>query len=876
MYRELEFHPDVDFIMKQANANSELQIQQIRDFMKMGIDLLIVSPNESEPLTMVIEEVYDSGIPIILIDRKTESEKYTAYIGADNYEIGLTAAEYIAHKFKRQGKIIEIHFSFGISASIERNKGFNDKVKMYENMAVVARVNGEDTSVIENKLSQTIEKHPNANIIFGHTDLLAEKSHKILKKKNLTDNYFFVGIDGIPGTGRGIEAVEEGVLDASLLYPTGGAKAISLAMSILKNEPFDKKNLLETTVIDSSNARILNLQFKKVSSLQKRIDKQKSLIEAQKIIFRNQRTFIFILVSSLLLALVLGALLWKSMRIKQRINESLEAKNKEVLEKQQQLVCLSEEIRQVTQTKLQFFTNISHEFRTPLTLILGAVEWNSTADYFKNPELKQDLGIIQKNALRLLRLVNQLMDFRKIDQNKMLAQVSENDLIEFTKDIMAVFERSAEKREIDFHLFSRETNLRVWFDKNMIDKVLFNLLSNSFKFTPNKGHIHLSIEKDTSDSMNSFAKITVTDTGIGMSKEQVEHVFERFYQGGKYGIKGTGLGLSFSKELVNLHKGSIDVWSEQEKGTRFEIRLPLGKQHFKTSQIRFEEKETSTYQDYELYLENEEEAHNETAKNNVTKEYNLLLIEDNKDLRTFLRNKLQGEYQILETDNGKSAWNIATEEVPDLIICDVMIPEQDGLSLSKRLKSDLRTSHIPIILLTANSTEEQKLEGVKTGVDVYMTKPFHLSFLLETIKTLLFNRRILKERYQVEVQDAFEVEPTAFKDTGNDLDNTFLQEFMNFVAKNYNRQDFGMPDFEKVFHLSRAQIYRKVKALTGQSVSEYIKKVRMERAKQMIGEGKLTISEIAYEVGYSSPGYFATVFKGEFGVSPSKFEVKKP
>ncbi|HRJ17042.1 MAG TPA: substrate-binding domain-containing protein, partial [Saprospiraceae bacterium] len=333
MYRELELHPELEFEMRVSGNESEKQVEQIREIVASGIDILIVSPNESKPLTHIIEEVYTSGTPVILIDRETDSELYTAYIGADNYEIGKTAGRYLANRLNGRGKIIEIQLPLAISPTIERSRGFKDGIAAapgLEIAAVLETVGG--LNDIEARFPDMLKRHSDVSAIFGHTDLLAETAYKIAKEQGRGTRMFFVGIDGIPGTGRGIQAVEDGILDASLLYPTGGAEAIRLAVSILNRLPYEKQNNLETIVINKDNARILHNQMKKVQSLQESIDEQMSNLAGLKSIYRNQRVYIFILLSSLLLSLVLGVFLWRSLRAKQTALDSLERKNQEILE----------------------------------------------------------------------------------------------------------------------------------------------------------------------------------------------------------------------------------------------------------------------------------------------------------------------------------------------------------------------------------------------------------------------------------------------------------------------------------------------------------------------------------------------------------------
>ncbi len=872
MYRELALHPELDFEMRISGTNSEKQIGQIKELKALGIDLLIVSPNESKPLTPIIEEVYRAGIPVILIDRKTDSELYTAYIGANNYEVGETAARYIASQFSHPGKAIEIQMMMTISPAVERHRGFRDGLAPFKHVEVVDKIEIPlDVKDLELALPPILRKHPDANIIFGHTDLLAETAYKIAQKHDRAKGMFFVGIDGIPGTGQGIQAVEDGILNASMLYPTGGGEAIQLALAILNHLPFERRNILQTIVINSSNARILHNQMKKVNSLQHSIDEQLSSLQTLKIIYRNQRVYIFILLSSLLLALTLGAFLWKSLQAKQAANRSLEQKNEEILEHERQLVEMSDEVRRATQAKVDFFTNISHEFRTPLTLVLGFAE-----DLLPSPKLSRDMqqsiGHIRQNAFRLLRLVNQLMDFRKTESGQMRLRASENDLVGFVKNIMESYGKTAQQRNIDFQLLTQAEQVFVWFDTNMMDKVLFNLLSNAFKFTPDHGKIHLSI---SIDNFENRAKFYVEDSGIGMTETEMAHVFEAFYQGEVRHLTGTGLGLSLSKTLVELHSGELSVQSTKGTGSRFTVALPLGKAHLNEGQIVLENRSVVPSGEF-LFLPDMKEEIVPMSETAPATSQQILIIEDNEDLQFFLRKKLVGTYQVTSAINGNEGLQKAFDTTPDLIICDLMLPGMDGFTITRSLKSDIRTSHIPIIILSSRSSIEQQIEGATIGADAYLTKPFNVQYLLANIKSLLLNREVLKESFGKKLV-AFKAEEVAtdVPETTNQLDRDFVKKFITYIEEHHTRQDFQVADLCQEFSLSRSQLYRKVSALLGESISDYIQNLRLKKAEELLLEGRLSVAEIAYQVGYSSPDYFSTVFRSRYGVSPSGFRRKE-
>ena len=860
MRMELSFHPDVAFEMAVAGNSSDTQINQIRALVAKGIDLLIVAPNETEPLTAIVEEVYNSGIPVILIDRKVNSENYTAFIGADNYQIGRTAGDYIISKFNGVGKILEIQLAMNISPAIERSRGFRDAIAAFPDLEIVAAVESEgDIKKLEKEFPLFVNQYPEATIVFGHTDGLCQTAAKVLDALGKKDQLFYLGVDGTPGPNGGLQAIDDGFLNATMLYPTGGTEVIQLAMDIHHKQPFDKQNALQTTVIDNRNIRIMSLQYNKILSQQKNIERQHSKILEQIKLYSNQRNLIYILLSAFIIVVLLGASNLLSLRAKKEANKKLELKNQEVIQQRNQIIEIADKARMATEEKFKFFTNISHEFRTPLTLIHGAVDDLLSSE--KSREKRKDLGMIRKNSNRLLRLVNQLMDFRKIENDKMVVAASKQDLIAFLKDIIAAFEKQSKQRKIDLTFFSREQQIDLWFDPGMLDKVIFNLLSNAFKFTQDGGRVHIIVIKD---ELSKSVTIKVEDNGVGMSKEHAANAFERFYQGESYSTQGTGLGLSLSKMLVELHHGTITVESGEAVGTRFEIRLLLGKDHFAPTEIKSEQFTPVLNTKIEEINEDLLEPESFVALSEIVKEHSILVIEDNEDLRDFLKRKLSSVYEILQASDGNTGLDTAFEQIPDLIICDVMMPGKNGIELANLLKTDIRTAHIPIILLTARANRDQELEGLKTGADIYLTKPFDFEILKEHIKSLLRNRSVLKNRYIGDI--AINASPS------DKLNKKFISEFKAVVNAKYTDSKLGVNDISEALNLSRVQVYRKVKAILDCSVTDYIQNVRLEHAKFLLKEGKLSITEIAYRVGYTSPSYFSTAFKAKYKQTPSSWK----
>jgi signal transduction histidine kinase/DNA-binding response OmpR family regulator len=865
MRGELAFHPEIQLEYKDAENSNERQIRDIQYFIDNKVDLLVVSPNEADPITPIVEKAFQNGIPVIIVDRKTSSSLYTAYIGANNYEIGKLAGRYIAELLEGKGSVLEVWGLRGSSPAIDRHRGFSEVLSNYPGIKIAGEISGKwELDTARSQLRKAFPSLPAFDLVFAHNDIMAYGAYTVCKEFGRQNESKFVGIDALPGPSAGIQFVDDGILTASFLYPTGGEEAIRIANQILNGQPYEKETILHSTVVDDKNVRVMKLHSDKILSQQKDIVRQQEKINEQIRTYYSQRILIYILLVSLVITIIVGAVAAISWREKNDINRRLQAKSNEILEQKDTIAAMAEKAENATQEKLKFFTNISHEFKTPLTLIMGPVEelLGKNADV-KHPA-KENLTLIRKNALRLLRLVNQLMDFRKIEEKKMMLRASEGEIIGFIRDVMTAFEKNAQKRKIDFQLSTELNQVYAWFDPDMLDKVIFNLLSNAFKFTNDKGRIHISVSMDNTQKN---VIIMVEDNGIGMSEEHISHAFDRFYTGENY--SGTGLGLSLSKEFIELHHGELILKSEKGKGTRFFISLPLGKAHFDEQQVvplKIDWVRNSNFDILNDETKGTSAAGVTTEAGKLPKDYTILLIDDNVELRQFLKGQLDPLYTIVEAHDGITGEHLAFEVVPDVIICDVMLPGKDGFMVSKTLKSDLRTSHIPIIILTAKGSIEQKIAGVQTGADEYITKPFVFEYLHERIKALIRNREVLKEHYSHDLNiDAQGPGPGG-------LDKKFINDFTALIEKNISNADFNVNEIGVELGMSRVQVYRKVKALLGYSVNDYIVSVRLKKAKHLILHTDKAIAEISAEVGFSSPTYFSTAFKSKFNLTPKEFK----
>lgn len=865
MKRELAFHDNVAFIYRDAEADSKKQLEQIKELAKMKPDVLIVSPNEIQPLTGEIEKVFDSGIPVVLVDRGISSKKYTAFVGASNFEVGQNAGRYTTSLLKGKGDVIEVMGLSDATPFIQRHEGFKDIISKQPGIHYLKMLEDHEVDY-EKHLATTLKTEKNIDVIFAESDYIALTVYKICKQAGLEKKIKIIGVDGLPSDSLGMGMVANKYIAATVMYPTGGLEAIQTAMNIIEGSPYQKEIKLATTIIDSSNVRILKLQNEKMLAQQNDIDRRQKKIEQQEIITNNQSTIIYTISISLTLALILGAILFYYLRENRKINKKLAAQNDEISRQRNQLIELSKKANAANEAKINFFTNISHEFRTPLTLILSPLE-----DLIANTKIhfsdKQHLTLIHKNVIRLLRLVNQLIDFRKIESDKMQIKASENDLVLFINEIVQSFKDTAKKRNIDLRVLTNERNINLWFDVSLLDKVIFNLLHNAFKFTKDNGYIHIALEKQANDG---YVTIKVEDNGFGMSELTASHIFELFYQGYTNDNRGSGLGLALSKELIELHHGQITVSSKEGKGTSFLIKLPMGAAHLAGNEINVDTtQENPLYHDQTIYASESKTAESVKLIQEENKsDLSILIIEDNPDLLNYLTQTFSKEYLVYSADNGITGIRIAFDNVPDLIISDIMIPGKDGFEVTNLLKNDIRTSHIPVILLTAKQAIEKQIEGMKSKADAYIVKPFNLQFLQETIRSLMKNREILREHYTSEIS------PELKSQAPKKLDRKFINEFTSIIEANIPNEDFSVDFICSKIGISRVQLYRKVKSLLNINVNDYILNARLQKAKHYLSTGEFSISEIAFKVGFSSASYFSTVFKSKYGLTPKEFKEK--
>lgn len=864
--RELSFHPECSLLYRNAQGSSARQVQQLKELIEEKPDILIVSPNESGPLSDAVSQAARRGIPVIVVDRKVDTPDFTAFIGGDNYGIGQMAAQYAVQLLKGQGHILQVTGLNTSSPARERQAGFLEGIKGSPGI-VVETVHGRWLQEDARKATESwLAQHAPPQLVYAHNDVMTVGVRQAFAARKLPFPRI-IGVDGLPGPKGGMRMVARGEITASLSYPTNGDEAVRLALSVLRKNPVPKFRTAQTFVIDSSNVRLLQMQSDKMLSQQAAIETQQTMLERQRLIYNNQRTLLYVLGCSFLLALGLASVAYYSLRENRLVNRKLLQKNDEILTQKTLLEDMSRKAQAANEAKVNFFTNISHEFRTPLTLILGPTEELMKTARRQAPNAEQNLSLIQKNAYRLLKLVNQLIDFRKIEVDKMPLRAAPVNLPTFVNEIVGQYRNLAARKNIDLRVLSKEHVLEVWADTGLLDKVLFNLLTNAFKFTQGSGYVHVYVERSADASS---AIIKVEDNGPGMSKKALSQIFDVFHQGDYETSEGSGLGLALSKEIVDLHQGRLEAWSEKDRGTVFTVTLPLGNAHLRPEErLMLPEPGMPENDHAPLYTEELDLEFRmpeiETDAETTGKEHTILVVEDNADLRRFLTLRLRQKYIVLEAADGNEALQSCFDNLPDLVLCDIVIPGMDGLTLTRIFKEDVRTSHIPIILLTARAFTESDMATAALA-DSYLMKPFDMNVLERSVAGTIANRTRLREHYSTTTPIALNTQ----KVKGSDR--KFLSDLTAIVERNIANEKFSIEDIGQAMGISRIQLYRRAKPVLEVSINEFIVQTRLQKARFLLrNEPQLSVSEIAQRVGFSSAAYFSTAFKNKFGTTPRAF-----
>lgn len=855
--REIMFHEDAVAEIRSADDSSARQIADIKYFVDNGFDIIIVSPNEAEALTPIIKEVYEKGIPVVIFDRNINGDTYTARIGVDDRGLGRSAAHYALHLSGKGAKAIEIYGLKGSTPAEGRHEGFVSEFEKNGGTLLTSVASNWNKEDAEAAVDSLLEIYSDVDLIYAHNDRMAIGASEVARRHGRRD-IRIIGIDAAPNIG--IKAVADSVIDATFLYPTEGHRLIQTALAILKNEPYKKETILPvSSAVDLTNADILLLQNEALKEETGKMKLLKAQVDDYWAQHSSQTSLFYASIAIIVLLFGVGFLLLRAYWQRSRHQKELMARNRLLEEEKNKQTQLNEQLRIATQSKLVFFTNVSHDLRTPLTLIAEPVAQLAEAGNL-TPQQSTLIRIANKNIKILQRLINQILDFRKYENGKLGLTLTETDFSRVVGDWMESFYSVARKRDIKLTLVgpAQETPVVMAIDVEKIERVFFNLLSNAFKYTPDNGSITVSYESD-GDNLT----FRVADTGEGISDRDLGNIFDRFYQVDRINPKGSGIGLSLAKAFVELHGGSISVESTLNVGTEFTVKLPV--RH--VSETVVEADRTIAREDAGAELDNIESDFTFDDKKPL-----VLIIDDNRDIQKLVGELLAPDYNIIAAPNGREGVRLAARYVPDLIICDVMMPVMDGLECCRRIKEEVSTSHIPVLMLTACSLDEQRVEGYESGADGYLSKPFNSSVLKSRCASLIANRKRIKDLWQ---SGPFPVtsdrRPKAIESLGiTDIDSDFYRRFLDILMKEIGNQDLNVDMIASKMGLERSQFYRKIKSLTNYAPVELIRRLRLQRGRELLLTTDRTVAEIAYETGFSTPAYFTKCYRDAYGETPSQ------
>ena len=847
-------HDNVTLRVVSANDDDKLQTRQINTFTDEGVDLLIVSPNQINTVTPAIDRAYDSSIPVILLDRKTGAGKYTAFIGADNEKIGRTIGEYIATRLGGKGTVVEIRGLEGSSPAIERHNGFVSAISNYPGIRLLASESGtwlqqSGDSVATKMFAKGIVP----DYVFGQNDRMAHGAWQAAKRRGLTGRMRFVGIDALPGQDGGLDLVRPAWLAPAYITHKRGDLGMRLALDILEGRPYERDNYMKAALVTKDNAETMLMQAEEMSHISGQLEKLNGRVDFFFTQYSHQKVYFLLCIIILLLVILAFAAFYRMVMVRRRME------------------------REAAEAKMAFFTDMSHDLRTPLTLIADPVE-RILDDENLTGRQRHMLGIVRRNAALLLKLVGEILDLRKIQGGKMDLTVAEFNLADAVRLWVDDFKPLAASYEVTI-VQKADGDLTVKADYYKVERICYNLISNALKYNRKGGTVTVEAVR-----RGGNVEITVVDTGVGIPKDVVSRVFDKFYRV-RGGGSGTGVGLAVVKAFAELHGGRVSVKSVEGEGSEFKVELPqetlntqptapdtLSK-HPERSEQYMQKRRKAWIEDVDDDIDGNRQGMSSTLPSGglgyvaepdgaSASRPLVLVVDDNADVRQYVAQLLGGEYDVRQAADGKEGLDMALKTVPDLIVCDVMMPVMDGLEMCRRVKAETATSHVPVILLTSNAQENQRAEGYDCGADAYITKPFSSKVLLSRVRNLLENRKRLKYVYASGADDEARDEA--------DPDSRFMADFGHVVRERMSDSSLSVETISSALGLSRVQMYRKVKQLTGQSPVEIIRVTRLKKAERLLKTTQMTVSEISYDVGFSSPSYFSKCFKDYFGCQPGE------
>lgn len=745
--------------------------------------------------------------------------------------------------------ILEITGLMSSSPAVERHKGFlAEASESYS----VHTISGDWKPEVAKERIEAIGQYRNIDLIFAHNDDMALAAYNAINEADSlsAQRIKFIGIDALVG----VDAVLDGRLQASFLYPTGGDKVMAIARRILLGKRVEKSYQLQSALVDSHNAYTLKAQQEQIVSYQEQINKQKTVLEQYD---RSVDNLKYSLWAVIMIALIAGGMGIYAIRLNLRLrrrNEILTAKNTEIEIATCELMDKHAQIENVTAHKLQFFTNITHEIRTPLTLILNPLD--SIVKREKDPEIQRNIWTIQRNARHLLNVVNQILDFRKIENNKMMLTLKQVDIVQFTQEILSYFETYAETEKIVYKFRTDTPHQQLWIDTDKIEQVLLNLLSNAFKYSPKYGTILVSVTDNGPSVL-----IEVEDNGKGIDKESLPRIFDRFYALKNTSNYSTGIGLHLTREYVELHHGHITADSLPGAYTVFRVELFKGKSHFGEN-AAFDETLSTNYLADEVIDDNKVDAL-------LAKKYDetIVIAEDDPEILAYLKDELSTNFRVIAVNNGYDAVKAVMDNEVSLILSDVLMPALNGFQLCSNIKSNIATCHIPIVLLTALSDDNQRIYGIAEGADEYIHKPFNMQYVRLKIIRIIEERRRLADTFAQKFGRLTRHEAANLPC----VDDVFRDKLFDLIEAQHSDSNFKIELMSDMLGMSRILLYRKITSIFGMSPSDLLRNFRLQKAVQLLTDQRRNVSEVAYTVGFSSPAYFAKCFKSVYNMTPTEY-----
>lgn len=861
--RESRLYENLEVKILSADNDRGRQDSNILELLNDGIDLLILTPLDSQ-LISAVDKVHEKRIPIILVDRKLGSQDYTAFVGVDNVEIGREAASYLSNEILT-GNLIELAGTKESSSTLERHEGFINSLVNYPQIKLLSTVYADwEEETAKEKMDSLFEVYANIDGVYCHNDRMARGvwASSVLKGRPLK----IVGIDALPGKDKGIDMVNRGMIDATFIHPTVGDAIVQLAMRILEGKPFQKEIIPNTSIVNKYNARIMTIQNKAIEEADHKIELLDNRVKSIRQYNVMQKRFLVLLTIVFLLVIALVALLYKAYKKSKSNAMLLDYKNSQLLK-------LSNELEVATNEKLSFFTNVSHEFRTPLTLIAGPVEQLEKSDL--SSQQLELVDIIRRNTLILFQLINKILDLRKWENGKTEFKVSEFSLQEQLNEWVAAFVPLAHEKKIKIEVNIQENDsLVLSADKEKVMSICFNLLSNALKYNDPCGKIMIEAGNTMLGENTPAIFIRISDTGKGIPEEMQDKIFTDYFRVHHNDV-GTGLGLALVKAYVELHQGNITLNSQLGKGTVFTVVLPkvsavnLHSQSW-NGEDKICSKDVDVHKEANAGISIYDDVY-EGVKISENK-YQVLVVDDNADMCRFIKTVLEDKYRVVCASNGQFGLEKALRYLPDVIICDIMMPVVDGFELLQKIKSSSRLRHIPVIMLSACALDNDIVHGFKLGAASYLIKPFSKEVLLSRVQNLIDAHSNLKDFYTDSSIIGKEENSSSLLSSE---DKDFLDKLYKVINDELGNPDFNVEDLSNTMGLSRIQLYRKIKLLTNYTPADLLKHIRLVRAKYLLENSDKNVTEIAFITGFSSQSYFTKCYKKYFDKNPTDCRTEK-